>query len=115
MRPITPSPTASSLDGGLRYTWESRSEYYNGTLTSNTGNLNAAQIADMSSAAANAAMGSVNQSLKDNSLSGEGTISYKVQPDVMLYAKFARGYKSAGSTCCPSPIRAFWRWAAARR
>jgi iron complex outermembrane receptor protein len=90
-----------SLDGGLRYTWESRSEYYNGTLTSNTGNLNAAQIADMSSAAANAAMGSVNQSLKDNSLSGEGTISYKVQPDVMLYAKFARGYKSAGFNLLP--------------
>ncbi|WP_068090009.1 TonB-dependent receptor [Novosphingobium rosa] len=90
-----------ALDGGLRYTWESRSEFYSGVLTSNTGNLNAAQIADMSSAAANAAMGSVNQSLKDNALSGEGTLSYQVTPDVMLYAKYARGYKSAGFNLLP--------------
>jgi iron complex outermembrane recepter protein len=97
-------PTADrrlSLDGGLRYTWEDRSEFYSGTLTNNAYNLNAAQIADMSSAAANAAMGYVNQSLKDNSLSGEGTISYKVLPDVMVYAKYARGYKSAGFNLLP--------------
>jgi iron complex outermembrane receptor protein len=90
-----------ALDGGLRYTWESRSEFYAGNVTNNAGNLNAAQINDLSGAAANAALGSVNQRLKDNSLSGEGTLSYRLRDDVMIYAKYARGYKSAGFNLLP--------------
>jgi len=90
-----------SFDGGLRYTWEHRSEYYGSQIVQNTGNLNAAQIADMSAAGANAALGSVNQSLQDNSLSGEGGVTYKVLPDVMLFSKYARGYKSAGFNLLP--------------
>ncbi|HWU03451.1 MAG TPA: TonB-dependent receptor [Novosphingobium sp.] len=90
-----------SLDGGVRYTWEHRSEYYAGWVTSNTGGLNANQISTMSSAAANAALGNVDQALNDNAASGEVGLSYKVTPDVMLYAKYARGYKSAGFNLTP--------------
>jgi len=90
-----------SLDGGLRYTWEHRSQFYAGWVTQNTGNLTTAQLSDMSSAAANAALGSVNQALSDNALSGEGSISYKVLPDAMVYVKYARGYKSAGFNLLP--------------
>jgi iron complex outermembrane recepter protein len=90
-----------SIDGGLRYTWEHRSEYYGGWVVQNAGNLNSAQITDMSAAAANAALGSVNQSLQDNQLSGEGGITYKALSDTMLFAKYARGYKSAGFNLLP--------------
>lgn len=90
-----------SIDGGLRYTWEHRTEAYAGWVTSNLGNLNTAQINDMSSAAANSALGSVNQALSDNSLSGEGSISYKVFADTMVFVKYARGYKSAGFNLLP--------------
>ncbi len=90
-----------SLEGGVRQTWEHRTDYYDGVVTSNTGNLNANQINTMSASAANATLGNVNQALSDNGVSGEAGANYKATRDVMLYAKYARGYKSAGFNLTP--------------
>jgi iron complex outermembrane receptor protein len=90
-----------SIDVGLRQTWERRSEIYDGQVASNPGNLNTAQINAMSAAGANAQLGHVDASLKDSALSGEAGINYKVTPHVFLYAKYARGNKSAGFNLLP--------------
>jgi iron complex outermembrane receptor protein len=90
-----------SIDVGLRQTWERRSEIYDGQVVSNPGNLTAAQITAMSAAGANAQLGHVDTSLKDSALSGEAGINYKVTPDLFVYAKYARGNKSAGFNLLP--------------
>ena len=90
-----------SLEGGLRQTWEHRTELYNGVVTDNGGNLNTNQINTMSAAAANATLGYINQALSDNGLSGEAGVNYKPSGAVMVYAKYARGYKSAGFNLTP--------------
>lgn len=90
-----------SIDLGLRQTWEQRSQFYFGWVASNAGNLSQAQINALSSSGANAQLGSVDQRLSDSSLSGEAGINYRVTPAVMLYAKYARGYKSKGFNLLP--------------
>ncbi|SDA10811.1 iron complex outermembrane recepter protein [Sphingomonas sp. NFR15] len=90
-----------ALDMGLRYTWEHRTEVYDGSVTSNLGNLSTAQINALSPSGANAQLGHVDDRLNDRSLSGEASVSYKVTPSAMLYAKFARGNKSAGFNLLP--------------
>ncbi|EJL30942.1 TonB-dependent receptor [Novosphingobium sp. AP12] len=90
-----------SIDVGLRQTWERRSQLYDGQVVSNPGNLNTAQINAMSAAGANAQLGHVDTSLKDSALSGEAGINYKVTPDFFVYAKYARGNKSAGFNLLP--------------
>ena len=90
-----------AIDVGLRYTWEDRSERYDGSVTSNPGNLNQAQINALSAAGANAQLGHVDASLKDKSLSGEAGVSYKVTPNIFVYGKYARGNKSAGFNLLP--------------
>jgi len=90
-----------AIDGGLRYTWEHRTEVYDGSIVSNLGNLSNAQINALSPSGANAQLGHVDDSLNDRSLSGEASVSYKVAPQAMLYAKFARGNKSAGFNLLP--------------
>ena len=90
-----------SIDVGLRQTWERRSEIYNGAVVSNPGNLNAAQITAMSAAGANAQLGHVDARLRDSALSGEAGVNYKVSSDLFLYAKYARGNKSAGFNLLP--------------
>ncbi|WP_404711960.1 TonB-dependent receptor [Sphingomonas sp. MMS24-J13] len=90
-----------AFDIGLRETWERRSELYNGSVVSNTANLTQTQINALSPSGANAQLGHVDELLKDSSLSGEAGVSYKVTPAVMLYAKFARGYKSKGFNLLP--------------
>ena len=90
-----------SIDVGLRQTWEDRSQIYDGEVTSNPGNLNQAQINALSPAGANAQLGHVDTSLKDNSLSGEAGINYKATSNIFVYAKYARGNKSAGFNLLP--------------
>ncbi|NIJ08590.1 iron complex outermembrane receptor protein [Sphingomonas vulcanisoli] len=90
-----------AVDGGLRYTWEDKSELYNGAITSNVSGLNQAQLNVLSAAGANAQLGHVDQSIKDRSLSGEASLSYKPIDPVMLYLKYARGYKSKGFNLLP--------------
>ncbi|CAN5238630.1 TonB-dependent receptor [soil metagenome] len=90
-----------AIDVGLRQTWERRSELYDGVVASNPGGLTAAQLRALSPSGANAQLGHVDTSLKDSSLSGEVGVNYKVTPDVFLYAKYARGNKSAGFNLLP--------------
>ena len=85
-----------SIDGGLRYTWEDRTQTYNGLVVANPGALTQAQLNALSPSTANAQIGVVDTGLKDRALSGEAGVSYKVTPDVFLYGKYARGNKSAG-------------------
>ncbi|MEA1083765.1 TonB-dependent receptor [Sphingomonas sp. CD22] len=101
---VTWHPEASrrlAIDAGLRQTWERRSQLYDGAVASNPGALNAAQIAVLSAAGANAQLGHVDTSLKDSALSGEIGANYRVTPDVFVYGKYARGNKSAGFNLLP--------------
>ncbi|TPG51985.1 TonB-dependent receptor [Sphingomonas glacialis] len=90
-----------AIDGGLRYTWEHRTEVYDGVVSSNLGGFSTAQINALSPSGANAQLGHVDDRLNDRSLSGEASVSYKVTPAAMLYAKYARGNKSAGFNLLP--------------
>ncbi|MCE7797988.1 TonB-dependent receptor [Sphingobium sufflavum] len=90
-----------SIDLGLRYTWERRSQTYDGWVESNPGGLSLAQLRALSPSGANAQLGSVDTRLSDKALSGEAGVNYKVTPDLFLYAKYARGNKSAGFNLLP--------------
>ena len=90
-----------SLDAGLRYTWERRSELYDGVVASNIGNLSTAQVNALSPSGANAQLGHVDARLRDRSLSGEASVNYRFTPTIFGYAKFARGYKSQGFNLLP--------------
>ncbi|MEI5685520.1 TonB-dependent receptor [Sphingomonas kyungheensis] len=90
-----------AFDLGLRQTWERRDQRYDGTVASNVGALNTAQINALSAAGANAQLGHVDAALKDSALSGELGVNYRVTPDIFLYAKYARGNKSAGFNLLP--------------
>ncbi len=90
-----------AIDGGLRQTWERRSELYDGVVASNPGGLTTAQLNALSPSGANAQLGHVDTDLKDSSLSGEIGANYKVTRDVFFYGKYARGNKSAGFNLLP--------------
>ncbi len=90
-----------SIDLGLRYTWERRLELYDGSVASNPGGLTAAQLATLSTSGANAQLGHVDDRLTDRKLSGEAGVNYKVTSDIFVFAKYARGNKSAGFNLLP--------------
>ncbi len=90
-----------AIDLGLRQTWERRSQLYDGVVASNPGGLTTGQLNALSPSGANAQLGHVDTSLKDSSLSGEVGVNYKVTPDFFVYAKYARGNKSAGFNLLP--------------
>lgn len=100
-----------SIDLGLRYTWERRSENYIGTVASNPGGLTQAQLTTLSGSGANAQLGTVDDRLTDRALSGEAGVNYKVTPDIFLFAKYARGNKSAGFNLLPYNAAAITRGA----
>ena len=85
-----------AIDVGLRYTWEDRTQTYNGIVVANPGALSQAQLNALSPSTANAQLGVVDTGLKDKALSGEAGVNYKVTPAIFVYAKYARGNKSAG-------------------
>ena len=90
-----------SIDLGLRQTWESKSMNYNGAVTSNPGGLSQAQLNIMSTAGANAQLGTAQDAVTDSSLSGQASVSYRITDNVMGYVSFARGYKSKGFNLLP--------------
>ena len=90
-----------AFDIGLRQTWERRSQLYNGRVAANPGGLSAAQLNALSPSGANAQLGHVDTHLTDSALSGEVGVSYKPATDIFLYAKYARGNKSAGFNLLP--------------
>jgi iron complex outermembrane receptor protein len=90
-----------SIDLGLRYTWERRSQFYNGWVESNPSGLTTAQLRALSPSGANAQLGTVDERLTDRALSGEAGVNYKVTSDIFVYAKYARGNKSAGFNLLP--------------
>jgi len=86
---------ALTLTGGLRYTHEDKKGRFSRLLAPNSGGdrslltpVQAAQnqISDVSFSA----------KLKDNAVSGLATLSYKVTPDVLVYASYSKGSKSGG-------------------
>ncbi|WP_082006247.1 TonB-dependent receptor [Sphingomonas sp. ERG5] len=90
-----------AIDVGLRQTWERRSQTYDGVVASNPGGLTQAELNSLSPSGANAQLGHVDTSLKDSSLSGEIGVNYRVTNDAFVYAKYARGNKSAGFNLLP--------------
>jgi len=90
---------ALSLTGGLRYTHESKTGVYRQSWVAGT------DLATLSAAEAAAATAIRNQfnpitsytaAIKDNSLSGLATLSWKVAPDALFYGSYSRGSKSGG-------------------
>ncbi len=90
---------ALNLTGGLRYTHEKKT----GTYSQFT--VDGADLSLLPAALAAAAKGirdSFNRELtystrvKDNSLSGQATLSYQIATDVLSYATYSRGAKSGG-------------------
>ena len=90
-----------SIDGGLRQTWEFKTQRYAGGVASNPGNLNTAQVNALSAAGANAQLGNVYDHITDSSLSGEASASFRPTKAFMAYVKYARGYKSKGFNLLP--------------
>ncbi len=85
-----------SFNVGLRQTWENKTYKYLGQLASNPGGLTAAQINALSPSGANAQLGSANDAVMDNSLSGLVGVNYQFDDNVMAYVTAARGHKSKG-------------------
>jgi iron complex outermembrane receptor protein len=87
-----------SLTGGLRYTHEDK----DGRYTQSQAGADLSLLPTAAAAAAQAIRNSFNPVLDftasrhDDSLAGTANISYKVQPDLLLYATYSRGNKSGG-------------------
>jgi len=90
---------ALSLSAGLRFTHEQKKGYY----TQYT--VDGVDLATLPPALAAAALGirqSFNRAVdyhtkvKDDSLSGQATLSYRIATDVLAYATYSRGAKSGG-------------------
>ncbi|HEX7874622.1 MAG TPA: TonB-dependent receptor [Sphingobium sp.] len=88
-----------SLTGGLRYTHEDKTGVYSQWWAAGT-DLSTLSTAD--AAAATAIRNQFNPrvaytvALKDDSVSGLATLSYKATPDVLVYGSYSRGSKSGG-------------------
>ncbi len=90
---------ALSLTGGLRYTHEDKSGVYRQYWVAGT------DLSTLPTATAAAATAIRNQfnprtsysiGIKDDSVSGLATLSWKVASDVLLYSSYSRGNKSGG-------------------
>lgn len=90
---------ALSLTGGLRYTHEDKKGVYRQSWAAGT-DLSTLSAAD--AAAATAIRNQFNPrasytaSLKDDSVSGLATLSWKIAPDALVYGSYSRGSKSGG-------------------
>ncbi|MBN8807155.1 MAG: TonB-dependent receptor [Sphingomonas sp.] len=110
------------LTVGLRYTHESKK--LNGTFANNNTACPAQQAAllpylNLSPALFGGLLGltcqgnstselngvSVNGSRSENRLTGTGILSYKVNPRLLVYASYARGYKAGGFNLDPSALK----------
>lgn len=88
-----------SLTGGLRYTHENKTGVYRQYWVAGT---DLSTLAPAAAAAATAIRNQFNPqvsyavSLKDNSVSGLATLSWKATQDILLYGSYSRGNKSGG-------------------
>ncbi|WP_404476360.1 TonB-dependent receptor [Novosphingobium sp. BL-52-GroH] len=92
---ITPT---IDLTGGLRYTYETKTGYFEQTVSgaSLDGLTTAQQAAATTIRARYGAANSYSASTKEGRLSGGATLSWKVTPDAMVYGTYARGHKFGG-------------------
>jgi iron complex outermembrane receptor protein len=83
---------------GLRYTYETKRGYFDQTATgADISGLTPAQQAAVQAIRARFGVAnSYTASTEAGRLSGQATIAYKVTPDVLLYATYARGHKFGG-------------------
>lgn len=87
-----------SLTGGLRFTHEDK----DGRYTQDQTGADLSTLPPAQAAAAQAIRNAFNPVLDfsasrhDNSLAGTANISYKVRPDLLVYATYSRGNKSGG-------------------
>ncbi|WP_157218578.1 TonB-dependent receptor [Flavisphingomonas formosensis] len=90
---------ALTLSGGLRFTHEEKKGYYSQFT------VDGVDLSTLPAALALAAQGIRNNfnrevayttRVKDDSLSGQATLSYTIAPDLLAYATYSRGAKSGG-------------------
>lgn len=97
---ITP---ALGLTAGLRYTHERKAGFFEQWQSGPA--LTAQQVLFGAQAIRNAFGPTVprfNVGTRENRLSGLATLTYKITPDVMIYATYARGFKSGGLNLNPT-------------
>lgn len=86
------------LTGGLRYTYETKSGYFDQYATGQS--LAGLSVAQQAAAQAIRARYGVANSYEASTdagrLSGQATIAYKVTPDVLAYLTYSRGHKFGG-------------------
>ncbi|VWX53492.1 TonB-dependent receptor [Novosphingobium sp. 9U] len=91
------TPTVD-FTGGLRYTYETKSGYFDQTATgASLSGLNAAQLAAANTIRARYGIANFYTAhTREGRLSGSATLSWKVTPDTLLYATYGRGHKFGG-------------------
>ena len=86
------------LTGGLRYTYETKRGFFDQTATGAdlSGFTPAQQAAAQAIRARFGVANSYTASTEAGRLSGQATLAYKITPDVLAYATYARGHKFGG-------------------
>lgn len=91
---------AFRVTGGLRYTWEHKTGYYNAYAGGTAAPISSFPAALQPTVAARRAAltpsGRYTAERDTRNLSGTVTLAYDVTPDVHSYATYSRGYKSPG-------------------
>jgi iron complex outermembrane receptor protein len=92
---ITPT---IDFTGGLRYTYETKSGFFDQTATgASLAGLSAAQLAAANTIRARYGVAnSYTSRTREGRLSGSATLSWKVTPDALVYATYGRGHKFGG-------------------
>jgi iron complex outermembrane receptor protein len=92
---ITPT---IDLTGGLRYTYETKSGFFDQTATgASLAGLTPAQLAAANTIRARYGVAnSYTSRTREGRLSGSATLSWKVTPDALVYATYGRGHKFGG-------------------
>jgi len=92
-----------SITPGLRYTYEEKDARFDSTVSGGLATLNPVLIGYK---LALARPQSYTASLSDGSLSGQINVAYDVSDTVLVYANWARGYKSGGINMGGLPVDA---------
>jgi iron complex outermembrane receptor protein len=89
---------AIDFTGGLRYTYETKSGYFDQSATgASLAALTPAQVAAANTIRARYGVAnSYTSRTKEGRLSGSATLSWKVTPDALVYATYGRGHKFGG-------------------
>ena len=86
------------VTGGLRYTWEKMTGYFDQTASgaSLAGLSASAQAQALALRARYGVANSYRAKTSDGSVTGTVNLAYKVKEDVLAYAAYSRGYKAGG-------------------